>query len=381
MPRNKLTENDLQKLIHRAEELRVNANKESEELTEEELFQIAAELDIPRAYVSEALAEHRLSLKPKPPPEQAPPPPVPRPPAPRPPAPAAEAKKSSHRLFAMVTIVAIVALTIIALNQQPAMVIVEKIIRTETVTTMPPTVEPAQVTQKEEEKPPKTRKEPKRIKKTTNRKVVKKKYVEPEPKPEAPKEPVEAIKKKIPIEKPKAQPKEPVELVKTETRDLDIVEKTETEKAIVVAELPPELTEPKRPAPKISLAGNWELVAYFLSDDGEYFEMPIAKSPIDLVENWNFTGTRYRRVMDRSLSFSGRFTIEAPLTKKVPSSELGGTRFLLVGHKVRSSIPGIKRPNDYFHGELKGNRLLLFYLGATKDYKRRPSQGHLYEKK
>ena len=70
MSRQKLTENDLQKLIHRAEELRVNANKESEELTEEELFQIAEELNIQRAYVHEALAEHRLSLKPKPPPAQ-----------------------------------------------------------------------------------------------------------------------------------------------------------------------------------------------------------------------------------------------------------------------------------------------------------------------
>ena len=75
-----------------------------------------------------------------------------------------EAKKSSNRLFAMVTIVAIVALTIISLNQQPATVIVEKIIRTETVTTMPPAIEPKQITQKEEEKPPKPRKKTKKIK-------------------------------------------------------------------------------------------------------------------------------------------------------------------------------------------------------------------------
>ena len=124
MPRNKLTENDLQKLIHRAEELRVNANKESEELTEEELYEIAAELNIPRAYVSEALAEHRLSLKPKPEakPAQRPPPRAQQPPPMQPLVEHTEAKKSSHRLFAMVTIVAIVALTIIALNQQPSTV-------------------------------------------------------------------------------------------------------------------------------------------------------------------------------------------------------------------------------------------------------------------
>ena len=113
----------------------MNANKESEELTERELFEIAAELNIPRAYVSDASPSIGV-LKPKPTPAQRPPPPAqPAPPA-QPVASTHEAKKSSHRLFAMVTIVAIVTLTIIALNQQPATVIVEKIIRARTVTTM-----------------------------------------------------------------------------------------------------------------------------------------------------------------------------------------------------------------------------------------------------
>ena len=42
-----------------------------------------------------------------------------------------------------------------------------------------------------------------------------------------------------------------------------------------------------------SILGNWYLVSYFVSDDGEYIEMPIAKTPIELRETWELYRTSF----------------------------------------------------------------------------------------
>ena len=126
------------------------------------------------------------------------------------------------------------------------------------------------------------------------------------------------------------------------------------------------------------IKGKWELVSYHFKDGEEYMEVPITPSPLDLVEQWIFTGSSYRLLMDKQLSFSGSYTL---LESHKRILTFKGTHFILHAKKVRSSIPGVQRPEEFFYGILSEDSLILFYLGVTLKKEVSLSQGHRYEKK
>ena len=107
-------------------------------------------------------------------------------------------------------------------------------------------------------------------------------------------------------------------------------------------------------------------------------EVPIMPSSLDLIAYWVFTKSSYRRIMDERLSFSAKYTL-LESEKRIPMFE--GTHFILHAKKVRSSIPGVKRPEEFFYGVLSDESLTLFYLGTTLKKDAPISQGHMYEKK
>ena len=126
------------------------------------------------------------------------------------------------------------------------------------------------------------------------------------------------------------------------------------------------------------MQGRWELVSYQVKDGEDYMEVPITPSPLDLVEYWVFKKSSYRRIMDEKLSFSASYTL-LKSEKRTPMFD--GIHFILHAKKVRSSIPGVKRPEEFFYGILSDDSLILFYLGATLKKQISLSQGHMYEKK
>ena len=126
------------------------------------------------------------------------------------------------------------------------------------------------------------------------------------------------------------------------------------------------------------IQGRWELVSYQFKDGEDYMEIPIRPTPLDLIEHWQFKKSSYRRIMDEKLSFSASYTL-LESEKLIPTFE--GTHFIIHAKKVRSSIPGVKRPEDFFYGILSDESLILFYLGVTLKKDAPMSQGHMYEKK
>ena len=107
-------------------------------------------------------------------------------------------------------------------------------------------------------------------------------------------------------------------------------------------------------------------------------EVPITPAPLDLIESWVFKKSSYRRIMDENLSFSASYTL---LESKKHIAMFEGVHFILHAQKVRSSIPGVKRPEEFFYGVLSDDSLILFYLGITMKKELSLSQGHMYEKK
>ena len=106
-------------------------------------------------------------------------------------------------------------------------------------------------------------------------------------------------------------------------------------------------------------------------------EVPTTPKPLDLVENFTFKSSKYRRVMGSNLSFSAQYEILAPVFTE---TFIDGTPFLLRATNVVSSIPGIQRPEEFFHGEISSEGLILFLIGSKLKRDKLPSQGHQYEK-
>ena len=125
------------------------------------------------------------------------------------------------------------------------------------------------------------------------------------------------------------------------------------------------------------LRGDWVLVSYFLLDKNEYIEVPITPEPLELVESWSFRKGSYRRIMDKNLSFSAKYSVyKAPY----PQKAIEGTPFLLRAQNVVSSVPGIRRAEEFFYGEVAQDRVVFFYLGQNFADPS-PKQGHLLERK
>ena len=142
--------------------------------------------------------------------------------------------------------------------------------------------------------------------------------------------------------------------------------------------LPPPLSPQKDKKMKALFMGKWVLVSYLLLDDGEYMEVPITPSPLALVENWSVQQDTYRRVLDTNLSFSAHYSF---LSSPFSFDAIHGHNFLVHAQKVHSSIPGIRRSEEFFHGEITEDTLVLWYLGASFTSAKQPTQGHKYERK
>lgn len=136
-------------------------------------------------------------------------------------------------------------------------------------------------------------------------------------------------------------------------------------------------------AQKPFIAGDWILVGYHVNNGKRFVEVPVSEpTPGDTPERWRFRedGT-FLHLMDAKLGFSGTYTIE-PLTIPPERSATvpNGSGFLITTKDVVATIPGIERNVEYFHGTWKDDRMVLFYLGASKEPKRPPTQGHTFRK-
>lgn len=181
------------------------------------------------------------------------------------------------------------------------------------------------------------------------------------------------------VQKPKVEdPK--VETIAKETPQ--VVEETpppsdkQKEKEIIK-----EATEPVA-LPKVAskIQGEWTLDSYLLYEKGvEYpMEVPIVYEPLELPKTWRFSNGRYKRVMDKSLSFSAKYQVVSLPKNLQPIVDDTGTWAQIVASNVVSTIPGIRRQNDYFAVLVDGDVLTIWYLGPNAYRKKLPTQAERY---
>ena len=128
------------------------------------------------------------------------------------------------------------------------------------------------------------------------------------------------------------------------------------------------------------LQGEWELVSYHLYDDGDYFSVPVTKDKIELRESWNFNENRFRHIMDKTLTFSGKYSLLEPVSLPHPPQALqNSSTFTLYCTKIYSSF-GSKKQQKHYYGELKEEKLILYYLGSEVQSNMQPKQGHEFRK-
>lgn len=183
----------------------------------------------------------------------------------------------------------------------------------------------------------------------------------------------------------------------------------------VVAETPPSIEEPKTeevreedviinepPEPTVetvqkdqpvveedlstlsqAIEGEWVLDAYLLYEKGVTLpmEVPIVYEPLQLPKTWRFTNRKYKRVMDSDLSFTARFEVQTLPDTLRPVVDDQGEWGQLVASNVVSSIPGIRRQNDYFAILVGRDTLTIWYLGPNAYRKKIPSQAERYMRK
>ena len=215
--------------------------------------------------------------------------------------------------------------------------------------------------------------------------------------PPAPKPPVVPESTDVPVE-PKP-PEAPVEAeppeVPAEPEPPDVPAKPEppdvpAEPNSVVSEKTARPPEPAAPPPSDSPAprelvravqGDWVLVSYHMLKDDASVEVAVSDSTkYETRERWRLRddGT-FLHIMGE-ISFSGRYSLSIPGDRPLPLMLNESTSFLLTATDVYANIPGIERPQEYFIGELRGERMVLFYLGKERNAKRLPKQAHGFRK-
>lgn len=129
-----------------------------------------------------------------------------------------------------------------------------------------------------------------------------------------------------------------------------------------------------------ALEGEWILDAYLLYEAGVDLpmEVPVVFEPLEVPTTWRFTNGRYKRVMDKSLSFSASYEVLSLSERLRPTVSGDGQLGQLVASNVVSSIPGIRRQNDYFVVFVSGDSLTIWYLGSNAYRKKLPSQAEHY---
>jgi hypothetical protein len=154
--------------------------------------------------------------------------------------------------------------------------------------------------------------------------------------------------------------------------------------------LPPTLEQTTTPPPTTpagsdlvsAVAGDWVLVSYHMLKNDSSFEVAVSEGKgYETRERWRLrTDGTFLHLMGSDLSFSGRYSVSIPETSPVPSVLSDASRFLLTTTDVHANIPGMERPQEFFIGEVRGERLVLFYMGKEIDPKRLPSQAHGFRK-
>ena len=110
-------------------------------------------------------------------------------------------------------------------------------------------------------------------------------------------------------------------------------------------------------------------------------EVPIVYEPMELPKTWRFSKGKYKRVMDRSLSFTAKFEVRTLPKSLTPTLDEDGQWGQLIASNVVSTIPGIRRQNDYFAVLISEDTLTIWYLGPNAYRKKLPSQAERYRRK
>ncbi len=205
----------------------------------------------------------------------------------------------------------------------------------------------------------------------------------PEPQPQPPPPPT---KPPIAPESPKLpdEPKSPERPDEPKSPELpDEPEPPAPEKTVLppepVAPPPPDLPAPNELVRAVQ--GDWVLVSYHMLKDDSSFEVAVSDSTkYETRERWRLRedGT-FIHVMGE-ISFSGRYSISIPGDRPLPVVLSDSTSFLLTATDVYASIPGLERPVEYFIGDIRGERMVLFYLGKEWNTERLPKQAHGFRK-
>ena len=132
-----------------------------------------------------------------------------------------------------------------------------------------------------------------------------------------------------------------------------------------------------------AIEGEWLLDSYLLYEQGVELpmDMPVNFEPLELPKTWRFSKGRYKRVMDSDLSFSAKYrVIELPKNLH-PIVDEEGQWGQIEASNVVSSIPGIRRQNDYFAVFVGEQSISIWYLGPNAYRKKLPSQAERYIRK
>ena len=139
----------------------------------------------------------------------------------------------------------------------------------------------------------------------------------------------------------------------------------------------------EEPLPLTSrIEGEWVLDAYLLYEKGVELpmEVPIVYEPLEPPKTWRFTNGKYKRVMDTDLSFTAKFEMVTLPDSIRPNLDEPGEWGQIVASNVVSSIPGIRRQNDYF-AVFGGKYHYDMVLGPNGYRKKVPSQAERYVRK
>ena len=129
--------------------------------------------------------------------------------------------------------------------------------------------------------------------------------------------------------------------------------------------------------------GEWILDSYLLYEKGVVLPMEVAVTyePLELPKTWRFTSGKYKRVMDSNLSFTARYEVTSLPSSLRPVVDENGEWGQIVASNVVSTIPGIRRQNDYFAVLVGTDTLTIWYLGPNEYRKKVPSQAERYMRK
>lgn len=173
-------------------------------------------------------------------------------------------------------------------------------------------------------------------------------------------------------EPPPAEPTKPDPQPEQPTGDLP---------AQPAAHLNPPPTAPASPSLSKSVAGDWVLVSYHMLQNDQLNEVAVSEgNPYGTRERWRLRddGT-FLHVMGE-LTFSGTYTVSIAQEHPVPTALTSAESFVLTTTNVTANVPGLERPIEYYAGDVRNDRLVLFYLGKHYTPERPPGQAHGFRK-